>query len=103
VQGLTLKAYNGNIAFASGVAFAPTLQNLTLDAPALLGSGADVNTSAGASVTLVNHSAIAGAASVPSTGGTLTIEAAEIELGGGVQTIGGFSQVNWTASKQILL
>jgi len=103
VQGLTLKAYNGNIAFASGVAFAPTLQNLTLDAPALLGSGADVNISAGASVTLVNHSAIAGAASVPSTGGTLTIEAAEIDLGGGVQTIGGFSQVNWTASKQILL
>ncbi|MBR1089231.1 filamentous hemagglutinin family protein [Bradyrhizobium manausense] len=103
VQGLSLKAYNGNITFTSGVAFAPKLQNLTLDAPALLGSGSDVNIGTGASVTLVNTSAVAAPTNVPTTGGALTIEAAEIDLGGGAQTIGGFSQVNWSASKQILL
>jgi filamentous hemagglutinin family protein len=104
VQGLSLKAFNGNITFYDGVSFGSTLQRLTLNAQALLGTGTggvDIN-AAGATVTLVNSGA-AGAVAIPAGTGTFSIEAAEIDLGGGIQTIAGFSEVDWTASNRIFL
>lgn len=103
IQGLALKAYNGNITFANGVSIGGALQRLTLDAPALVGTGAnaDINASGG-TVTIVNSGAAA-AAPTAVGGGALSIAAAEIDLGGGVQTIAGFSEVDLTATSRIFL
>lgn len=107
IQGLTLKTFGGNITFYDGATFGKSLQRLTLDAPALVGNGsgdgasADIN-APNATVTLVN-SGLQGTGPAPATGGTFSIEAAAIDLGGGTQTITGFSQVAWSASNQIML
>ncbi|MGP8122380.1 MAG: beta strand repeat-containing protein, partial [Xanthobacteraceae bacterium] len=109
VQELTLKAYNGNITFFNSLSFGGSLQSLTLDAPALVGSSTVANTVANAdinapnaTVTILNSSGLATAPSGSGTG-TLSIEAATIDFGGGVQTIAGFTQVDLTASNQIFL
>ncbi len=106
-EGVSLKALTGGITFYGPVNFDPGagFQHLTLDAGSINGTGGDVALAlGGGTLTLVNSGAAnAGTPSTASAGGTFQVGAAEIDLGGGSQTIGGFSQVNWSAAKQIFV
>ncbi|NJL07246.1 MAG: filamentous hemagglutinin N-terminal domain-containing protein [Methylacidiphilales bacterium] len=105
VQSLSLKAMGGAITFrndAGDLTFDPgsAMEQLTLDARTITGVGGNATVRIGGTVTLVNTGSAA-ETSATAVGGTLAFEAAGIELGGGTQTIAGFSQVNWTASEQV--
>ncbi|KAA5603712.1 hypothetical protein F1193_00920 [Blastochloris sulfoviridis] len=107
VQSLSLKAMAGAITFhnaGSDVVFDPgsAMEQLTLDARTIAGSGGNATVRVGGTVTLVNTGTATGTAAA-ATGGTLTFEAAEIELGGGSQTLAGFSQVDWVAREQVFV
>jgi filamentous hemagglutinin family protein len=100
-RSLFLKAWAGPMTFYSDVAFSSaTMQNLTLDARTIVGTGGDTTLAIGGTVTLVNSSSASEAASTSSSG-TFEIDANKIVLGGGTQTIAGFSNINWTAAEQV--
>ncbi|WFU84465.1 filamentous hemagglutinin family protein [Bradyrhizobium sp. CIAT3101] len=101
-QSLTLKALSGPVTFYGDVAFTPggAMQNLTLDARTIAGTGGDVRLAIGGTATLVSSSS-ASEAAITSTSGTFELDAGKIVLGGGTQTIAGFSNVNLTAAKQL--
>ncbi|BBF93154.1 filamentous haemagglutinin family protein [Blastochloris tepida] len=106
-QSLSLKAMDGAITFhnaGSDVVFDPgaAMEQLTLDARTIAGSGGNATVRVGGTVTLVNTGTAAETAAT-ATGGSLSIEAAEIVLGGGTQTIAGFSQVDWAADERVLV
>lgn len=101
-QSLTLKALSGPVTFYGDVAFTPggAMQNLTLDARTIAGTGGDVRLAIGGTATFVSSSS-ASEAAITSTSGTFELDAGKIVLGGGTQTIAGFSNVNLTAAKQL--
>jgi filamentous hemagglutinin family protein len=101
-QSLSLTAFSGPMTFYGNVAFAPggAMQNLSLDARTIVGTGGDVKLAIGGTITLVSSSSASEAAST-STSGTFELDAGRIVLGGGTQTIAGFSNINWTAAQQL--
>jgi filamentous hemagglutinin family protein len=105
VQGLALKALGSSgITFYGNVDFNPgsTMQSLAMDASAITGTGGNATISIGGTISLGNI----GAAAAPASGGvngTLTLNAKEIDLFGGTQTIAGFRQVNWNASERVFV
>lgn len=102
VQSLALKALSGPMTFYGDVAFTPgaAMQNLTLDARTIAGTGGDVRLAIGGTATLVSSSLVSETAST-STSGTFELDAGKIVLGGGTQTIAGFSNINWTAAERL--
>ncbi|QQN61947.1 filamentous hemagglutinin family protein [Bradyrhizobium diazoefficiens] len=102
VQSLALKALSGPMTFYGDVAFAPSgaMQNLTLDARTVLGTGGNAKLAIGGTVTLISSSSASEAAST-STSGIFELDAGRIVLGGGTQTIAGFSHINWTAAERL--
>ena len=102
VQSLALKALSGPMTFYGDVAFTPgaAMQNLTLDARTIAGTGGDVRLAIGGTATLVSSSSASEATS-KSTSGTFELDAGKIVLGGGTQTIAGFSNINWTAAERL--
>jgi filamentous hemagglutinin family protein len=90
---LTLRTLGGAINFYGQVDFdtGNVLQNLTLDAPSLVGSGQDVTIGSGSNITLVNTHTGTTFPFSPVIGGTLTLEAPEIDLAGGNLNIAGFA------------
>ncbi|WP_426426237.1 filamentous haemagglutinin family protein [Bradyrhizobium genosp. A] len=102
VQSLALKALSGPMTFYGDVAFAPggAMQNLTLDARTIAGTGGDVRLAIGGTATLVSSSSASEAATT-STSGTFELDAGKIVLGGGTQTIAGFSNINLTAAERL--
>jgi filamentous hemagglutinin family protein len=106
-QGLSLKTLAGGITFYGAVDFNPgaTMQSLVMDAGSITGTGSDVAINiGGGTLTLVNSGAAnAGAPPTAPTTGTFEVDAAEIDLAGGAQTIAGFSQVSWNAGNRIFV
>lgn len=101
-QSLALKAWSGPMTFYGDVAFAPggAMQNLTLDARTIIGTGGNATLAIGGTVTLISSSSASEAAST-STSGAFELDASKIVLGGGTQTIAGFSNINWTAAERL--
>jgi filamentous hemagglutinin family protein len=102
VQGLSLKAMAGGISFYGDVNFDPgsTMSRLVLDAGAIVGTGGNTAIKIGGTVSILNTGATFSGASAGANG-TLSIDAAKIDFGGGVQTIAGFRQVEWNASERV--
>jgi filamentous hemagglutinin family protein len=107
-EGLSLKAMTGGISFYGDVAFhpGPSMQHLVLDASTISGTGnASIDVGSGddgGTITLLNTSGMVPAAN-PGVNATLTLNAKEIDLSGGAQTIAGFSRVVWSASNQVFV
>src|SRR5262249_28579354 len=104
VEGLALRALGSGITFYGDVNFDPgsTMQRLAMDASAITGTGGNATVSIGGTVSIGNS----GAAVSPASGGingNLTLNATEIDLFGGTQTIAGFRQVNWNASDRVFV
>ncbi|BAS00464.1 filamentous haemagglutinin family outer membrane protein associated with VreARI signalling system [Blastochloris viridis] len=104
VQGLTLRAMTDAITSYGDVVFDPgaAMQRLTLDARTIAGTGGNATFRVGGSVSLVNTGS-ASSAAVSGVGGTLDLEASEIVLGGGNQTIAGFANVKWSAGNRVVV
>lgn len=104
VTNLTLAAIGGDIAFYGSVPIQMMMQALTLDARAVTGTGNNtIEIDASGTVTLLNSSGTTGTSAQAGLAGTLGIAAKDIVLGGGTQTIAGFSQVNLTAGEQVVV
>ena len=114
VNSLNLEALAGNIDFYSfnagaiAINAAKTIQNITLDAPSLVGNGQDVTISAAKSITLVNTQG--GTQSTgASVGGQFNLDAGtgagdgNIVLGGGTMTLAGFANSTWSADQRIVV
>jgi len=108
VGALSLKALSGIITVYGVFNPGPSVASLTLDAAAVVraagGDNAYLSLDSG-TLTLVNTGAASAAAAAPSSGGAfgLNIVAPDIVLGGGTQTILGYSQVNLNASDRVLV
>lgn len=104
VTNLTLAAIGGDIAFYGSVPIQMMMQALTLDARAVTGtSNNTIEIGASGTVTLLNSSGTSGTSAQAGLTGTLGIAAKDIVLGGGTQTIAGFSQVNLAASERVVV
>lgn len=104
VTNLTLAAIGGDIAFYGSVPIQMMMQALTLDARAVTGTGNNtIEIGASGTLTLLNSSGATSTSAQAGLTGTLGIAAKDIVLGGGTQTIAGFSQVNLTASEQVVV
>ncbi|MDR3468735.1 MAG: filamentous hemagglutinin family protein [Xanthobacteraceae bacterium] len=121
---LTLQALSGNIDLYTyqnlpncaascqiGIGDGVTLQNLTLDAGAIVGHGFGATIDAAGTVTLVN-SGVGAASAADATfvvnsqsypGGHLAIAANEIDLAGGNSSINGYTEVDLIASQQVFV
>uniref|UniRef100_Q07LL2 Filamentous haemagglutinin family outer membrane protein n=1 Tax=Rhodopseudomonas palustris (strain BisA53) TaxID=316055 RepID=Q07LL2_RHOP5 len=104
VQGLALRAITGAITSYGDVVFDPgaAMQRLTLDARSIAGSGGNATFRVGGSVSLINTGSATSAAAA-GVSGTLDLQASEIVLGGGSQTIAGFANVKWSAGNRLVV
>lgn len=108
VQAMSLKALSGVIT-VYGDYNPGSVSKLTLDAAAIVraDSGGSANVSVtgdSSSITLVNTGAANAATSPASLGGaSLNFNATDIVLGGGSQTMLGYSQVNLVAADKVLV
>src|SRR5262249_54779073 len=73
-SSLTLRALSGSIDLYESLDPGKTLQNLTLDAPSLVGHGSDITIASAGTVTLVDSGAGSPSAPPASTGSTLTVD-----------------------------
>lgn len=104
VTNLTLAAIGGDITFYGSVPIQMMMQALTLDARAVTGTGNNtIEIDASGTVTLLNSSGATGTSAQAGLSGTFGIAAKDIVLGGGTQTIAGFSQVNLAASERVVV
>src|SRR5262249_19787404 len=101
---LSLKAMAGPVTFYCNVDFepGPVMKSPVIDAPALMSTCGSTPVRVGGAVALLN-SGSASLAATAGAGGTFEIDAAEIDLSGGAQGIGGFRQINWTASNRVFV
>jgi filamentous hemagglutinin family protein len=121
---LTLQALSGNIDLYTyqnlpncaascqiGIGDGVTLQNLTLDAGAIVGHGFGATIDAAGTVTLIN-SGVGAPSTADATfvvngqsypGGHLAIAANEIDLAGGNSSINGYTEVDLVASQQVFV
>jgi len=108
VKELSLKALSGTITLYGD--YNPgAVSRLTLDAATIVradnGGSARVSVTGGdSSITLVNSGAAGGAATAPAGAGyQLGFDASEIVLGGGAQTMLGYSEVFMTAANRVFV
>ena len=104
---LALRAFSGDITFYKNAGetavnfIQPGLQSLRLDGRAVTGTGGDVNVQIGGRIILVNGGTATGTSAVQGMTGTLNLAAQQIELGGGIQAVTGFQNINLTASERV--
>jgi hypothetical protein len=102
---LSLQALNGGITFYGDVALDGQRQSLGLifDASFLAGQGGTVSIGSRGTVTLQNTGQSGTTSQAAIAGTSLTLNADEIDLGGGSQTIAGFGTVNFNATSRVFV
>ncbi|NVO13582.1 MAG: filamentous hemagglutinin family protein [Rhodoplanes sp.] len=102
---LSLKALGGGIEFYG----APSLDSgrkslgVTLDAPFLAGHSGDVSIGTGGTLTLLNSGQSGTTSQTATAGSVLSMNADQIDLGGGNQTIAGFGAVAFAADTRVFV
>ena len=102
---LSLQALTGGITFYGDVALDARRQSLGLifDASFLAGQGGTVSIGSGGTVTLQNSGQSGATSQAAVAGSSFTLNADEIDLGGGSQTIAGFGTVVFNAGTRVFV
>lgn len=100
---LSLQASSGGIDFYGDVALGNARQSLgvTLDASYLAGHGGNVSIGTGGVLTLLNSGSSGATSQTAFTNSSIVLNADEIDLGGGTQTIAGFGAVVMAADSRV--
>lgn len=105
-NSLTLRSLGGGISFDGAFNFDSTGTNLTslvLDTAFLTGNGGNVTVASDGTITLTNTGATISSSAPTNAGANFTLNANEIDFGGGNQTIAGFDTVAWNASSEVVV
>src|SRR5262249_12584855 len=105
VGALALKAMSGTMTLYGDFNPGQSVASLTLDAAALVRSDGSKNVTISdrGTLTLVNTGTVSASSSSPTSSGGLTLDASDIVLGGGTQTILGYGQVNMRADERVFV